>query len=347
MKQLLSKINYKKYGILYTILLGILAYSFLVLHFAAVYWDAPPREWESFSLGQMKGLEHTASGSKVEQSGENFLFTLQGTEIGMLKAPISLRKGQYLAVSADISGDPGVTVFIDLFADGYDNPEQEYVTALQGSPVTVKQRFFLGEEHPKEAEFRVYAVVSSGEADGERVFLENVRLQLESNGSVFAPIHMLSLVIGGIFAVLFLLSLWLYLSTREKEVVQIPTAKKGILFGYVKLKMILKLKREEDVICGTLVVVNNGKPIENLSGGSNPVNIAVSIADCEKKMIRQEYKRIPIKKKGVLSTREVVRIPVRYDDLEAFFGKDCYLTYTLVQEGVAWDHSSAVYYQLP
>ena len=54
MNELLKKCGFQKYGIVYVFLLGALAYSFTVLHFAAVYWDAPPKEWHVTSLSELE-----------------------------------------------------------------------------------------------------------------------------------------------------------------------------------------------------------------------------------------------------------------------------------------------------
>ena len=347
MKQLMRKIEFQKHGAIYVTLLGVLSYCLIVLHFAAVYWDAPAKEWYTTSLSNISELTFQGEQSYVTPNGGSFQYTLNGDQLAMVRGSIPLEQGEYLSVSADITGSSGITVYMDLCADGYDNPEQETALPLDGQLAHVEQRWPLGEVHPDKADFRVFAFASSPSASDEGLVLENVRVSVESNGTMFAPVHMPSLVIGILLGLLFLLSLFIYLSGREKEELVIPTAQKGIIYGYLKLKLIPRLKNKSGTMTGNLVIVNKGKPVQNLSGGSYPVNVGISIVDENRTMVNQEYKRVPIKTEGVLGSKEKIQIPISLDDLGEYAGKGYSLAFTLVQEGVAWDRSSAVYSLIP
>lgn len=347
MNHLLKKCDFQKYGIVYVVLLGVLAYSFTVFHFAAVYWDAPAKEWYAASVGRLEDFCIEGGESFVTQKGDSFQYTLNGTQCAMVHGLLPLEQGEYVAVSADISGTRGVTVFMDLFADGYDNPEQETSVSLTDQPVHVEDRWSLGEVHPDSADFRVFAFASSPDSVEETVVLENVRISVESNGTIFAPIHLTSLAIGILFGVLFLISLIIYLSNREKKEFVIPNAEKGIIFGYLKLKLTPKLKSKTGVIDGQLIVTNKGKPVRDLSSGDYPVNIGISIVDENRVMVNQECGRLAIRKEGILRKGEKVMLPVNLENLQEYSGKNYQLAFTVVQERVAWDRSTAVYYPIP
>ena len=168
----------------------------------------------------------------------------------------------------------------------------------------------------------------------------------ETGGSVFAPVHLPGLIVGIVLGVLFLISLILRLSGREKKEVVIPTAQPGLIYGYLKLTLVPKLENKGGVITGELAVANKGGPVRDLSSGSNPVNVGISIVDANKEMVDQEYKRLAIKAEGLLDRKETVSIPVRLEDLAPYAGKGYFLAFTLVQEFVAWDRSSAVYFPI-
>lgn len=259
----------------------------------------------------------------------------------------NLDQGEYLAVSADISGTKGVTVYMDLCTDDYDNPEQETALTLTGEPVHVENRWFLGEVHPDSARFRVFGVAASPDSVNDVMVLENVRISVESNGSMFAPVHLTSLVIGIFFGILFLIALIIYLSNREKKEFVIPNAEKGIVFGYLKLKLTPKLNRKAGAIVGQLIATNKGKPVRNLSSGDYPVNIGISIVDENHVMVNQECGRLAIRKDGILRKGEKVLLPVNLENLQEYSGKNYQLAFTVVQERVAWDRSTAVYYPIP
>lgn len=347
MNELLKKCGFQKYGIVYVFLLGALAYSFTVLHFAAVYWDAPPKEWHVTSLSELEDFSMEGGESLVKKNGDSIQYTLNGNQYAMVRGSLPLAQGEYLSVSADISGTSGITVFVDLFADGYDNPEQETSLILTDQPVHLEQRWFLGEVHPDRAQFRVFAFASSESTPDVMIVLENVRLSIESNGTVFAPVHLTSLVIGIFFGILFLIALIIYLSNRERKEFVIPNAEKGIVFGYLKLKLSLKLKSKSGVIVGQLIVTNKGKPVRNLSSGDYPVNIGISIVDENHVMVNQECGRLAIRKDGILRKGEKVLLPVNLENLQEYSGKNYQLAFTVVQERVAWDRSTAVYYPIP
>ena len=112
--------------------------------------------------------------------------------------------------------------------------------------------------------------------------------------------------------VLFLISLILCLSGREKKETVIPTAQPGIIYGY------LKLKNEADI----------------------------SIVDADKGMVDQEYKRLSIRAEGILDKKEAVAIPVPLEDLGQYAGKGYFLAFTLVQELIAWNRASTVYFPI-
>ena len=347
MNQLLKKTGFSKYGIVYVVLLGALAYCITILHFAAVYWDAPAKEWYAASLSGLKDLCTEGEESFVSQKGEIFQYTLNGTQYATVHGSVPLDQGEYLTVSADISGTSGITVFLDLYADGYDNPEQETGLSLTGQPTHVEQRWPLGKVHPDVALFRVFAFASSESAVDEMMVLENVRISVESNGSMFAPVHLTSLVIGIFFGILFLIALIIYLSNREKKEFVIPNAEKGIVFGYLKLKLTPKLNRKAGAIVGQLIATNKGKPVRNLSSGDYPVNIGISIVDENHVMVNQECGRLATRKDGILRKGEKVMLPVNLENLQEYSGKNYQLAFTVVQERVAWDRSTAVYYPIP
>ena len=155
----------------------------------------------------------------------------------------------------------------------------------------------------------------------------------ETGGSLFAPVHLPGLIVGIVLGVLFLISLILRLSGREKKEVVIPTAQPGLIYGYLKLTLVPKLE-------------NKGGPVRDLSSGSNPVNVGISIVDANKEMVDQEYKRLSIKAVGLLGRKETVSIPVRLEDLGPYAGKGYFLAFTLVQELVAWNKTSTVYFPI-
>lgn len=168
----------------------------------------------------------------------------------------------------------------------------------------------------------------------------------ETGGSVFAPIHLPSLMAGIVLCVLFLITLVLYLSSREKKMLVIPTAQPGLIYGYLKLTLVPKLENKGGVIAGELAVVNKGGPVRDLSSGPNPVNVGISIVDANKEMVDQEYKRLSIKAEGVLNRKETVTLPVRLEDLDKYAGKGYFLAFTLVQELIAWNRTSTVYFPI-
>lgn len=168
----------------------------------------------------------------------------------------------------------------------------------------------------------------------------------ETGGSVFAPVHLPSLIIGIVLCVLFLIALVLCLSGREKKVLVIPTAQPGIIYGYLKLTLTPKLKKEGGVIAGELAVINKGGPVRDLSSGPNPVNVGISIVDAHKEMVDQEYKRLSIRAEGILDKKETVAIPVCLEDLGQYAGKGYFLAFTLVQELIAWNKASTVYFPI-
>lgn len=347
MKRLLVKINFSKYGIIYVILLGALSYCFTVMHFAATYWDAPAVEHYATTLDALSDFRLDGEESLVVQDGESFRYSLSGTQYAMAHGSVPLEQGEYLSVSADISGTKGVTVYLDLFADGYDNPEQETALSLTGEPMHVEQRWSLGDIHPDFARFRVFAVAASPDSVNDVMVLENVRIAVESNGTMFAPVHLTCLFVGIFFGILFLIALIIYLSNREKKEFVIPNAEKGIVFGYLKLKLTPKLRSKSGVIEGQLIVTNKGKPVRNLSSGDYPVNIGISIVDENHVMVNQECGRLAIQKEGILHKGERIMLPVNLDNLQEYSGKNYQLAFTVVQERVAWDRSTAVYYPIP
>lgn len=103
------------------------------------------------------------------------------------------------------------------------------------------------------------------------------------------------------------------------------------------------LRYENGTVTCTIVVTNHGKTIMDLSTGIYPINLGISVLDQDKNMIDQDYMHTSIKS-GVFATGNNVELVLMLDNLECLEKEDYVLRFEIVQEGVSWIDTTAVYW---
>lgn len=93
---------------------------------------------------------------------------------------------------------------------------------------------------------------------------------------------------------------------------------------------------------GTVTVRNEGNRIMDLSSGTYPVRIGVSLVDADGKITDREFHRLEIA--DDIKEGEEVRIPVRIDGMEEYRETGGGLRFAIVQEKVSWREDTAVFY---
>ena len=98
-------------------------------------------------------------------------------------------------------------------------------------------------------------------------------------------------------------------------------------------------------VSGYVLVSNHGPEVENLSSGSYPVNLGISLIDGRGRMLDMDLAHIAIKD-GTMEEGESVEVPVELHDLKKYAEEGCSLRIAVVQENAAWVEDTSVYFQL-
>lgn len=104
----------------------------------------------------------------------------------------------------------------------------------------------------------------------------------------------------------------------------------------VNVNMLTDITFVDGIATGYVSVTNMGEAIHNLSSGTYPVNLGVSIVDEEGNVICQDLKHYPIKNYGDYKTGETKKVLVDLANLQQYSGLGYQLRFEIVQEGVSW-----------
>lgn len=115
-------------------------------------------------------------------------------------------------------------------------------------------------------------------------------------------------------------------------------------FEKPNLRIKTDLSYSEGALTGKLLVTNRGQRTENISAGSHPVNIGISLVDQNGVMVDLDYFRLPVQRFGVLEQDETIEIPVSLKNLDEIREKGYGLRFAIVKEGVSWLNETSVYY---
>lgn len=103
-----------------------------------------------------------------------------------------------------------------------------------------------------------------------------------------------------------------------------------------------------ETVDGFIRIKNTGSAIENMSSGKYPIYLGISVIDAEGNEIDRDYIHLPIMKEGVLETDDSVDVVVSLEDRidEYFISGDYDIRAEIVQEGIGWEESSAIFFDI-
>ena len=103
-----------------------------------------------------------------------------------------------------------------------------------------------------------------------------------------------------------------------------------------------ELKCEGTALTGRVLITNNGQTVRNLSSGTTPVQLGISIVDREGQLIDQDYLHLPITESD-FDKDATVPVEIHLENI-ADIGQDNGLRFAIVQEGVCWFDNTALFY---
>lgn len=97
---------------------------------------------------------------------------------------------------------------------------------------------------------------------------------------------------------------------------------------------------------GFVQVRNNGKALKDISNCKYPLYLGISVLDSEGNVVDRDYLHLPIMREGVLDSDEETTVEVLLDDetICEYVDSGCDIRVEVVQEGIGWDDSTAIYF---
>lgn len=127
---------------------------------------------------------------------------------------------------------------------------------------------------------------------------------------------------------------------KEEAYANMPLSTEMSLLDEADLSIIYDLDYSNGTVSGVIGVQNNGKAIENVSGGAFPVCVGISLVDADGNIICQDFCHMNIKE-GTLEQQERADNQVLFDNTGEYEG--CAgMRIAIVQESIAWFDDTAV-----
>lgn len=127
---------------------------------------------------------------------------------------------------------------------------------------------------------------------------------------------------------------------KAEALANTPLSTETELIGMTDLSVIYELEYSAGTVSGIIGVQNNGKTIENISGGAYPIRIGISLIDADENILCLDYWHMDIKE-GNLEKQERADNPILFESLDEYEG--CVgMRIAVVQENVAWLDDTAV-----
>ncbi len=105
-----------------------------------------------------------------------------------------------------------------------------------------------------------------------------------------------------------------------------------------------QLRYDNGNIYGTVYITNNGDDIVNLSGGTYPVMLGISIVDSNCDLVNLDYLHVSIENGGAFKNLETVPVQINMNDMEQIINQGYGIRFEIVQEGVSWYPETVIYY---
>ncbi len=148
-----------KWKILFVVFLIICYFSFLTM---ISYLRAPAEELcrpgTGYTAADFKVMEEAGKNANI--TGENIRFhSSESGNLSGIYTEVDLRE----AIKYDVrfttnSSEDGGQMFVDLCAEGYDNPEQEYTIGLKKGIYEYHFALKPGENYPEKARLRIFTL---------------------------------------------------------------------------------------------------------------------------------------------------------------------------------------------
>ena len=103
-----------------------------------------------------------------------------------------------------------------------------------------------------------------------------------------------------------------------------------------------ELKCEGTALTGRVLITNNGQTVRNLSSGTTPVQLGISIVDREGQLIDHDYMHLPITESD-FDKDTTIPVEIFFENITDI-GRDNGLRFAIVQEGVSWFDDTALFY---
>ncbi len=97
---------------------------------------------------------------------------------------------------------------------------------------------------------------------------------------------------------------------------------------------------------GHIHVTNLAERLEVVSGGTNPLNLGISMVDEDQQILNMDVIHLPIRRFGPMEKGETIAVPVSLTKLQECAEKGYGFRFAIVHEGIAWLNNTAAYYQL-
>ena len=153
-----------------------------------------------------------------------------------------------------------------------------------------------------------------------------------------------SLIIAAVIIILYTLLLVVdYRIDRRMKaeaIANMPLSTEMALIEDIDLSVIFELQYSDGIVSGIIGVQNNGKAIENVSGGAYPICLGISLVDADGNILCPDYFHMNIKE-GTLEQQERADNQVLFEDIGKY--ESCAgMRIAIVQENIAWLDDTAV-----
>lgn len=120
------------------------------------------------------------------------------------------------------------------------------------------------------------------------------------------------------------------------------SSEKPLTAEQINFSLVEELKCEGTVLTGRVLVTNNGQTVYNLSSGTMPVQLGVSIVDRKGQFVNRDYLHLPITESD-FDKDTTIPVEIHLENI-ADIGQDNGLRFAIVQEGVCWFDNTALFY---